>query len=84
MNKVFLLPPAQRDLEDLKDEIFELIMKKIRLLADDPRPFGCLKLTAEEGHRIRGGNFRILYRIDDLSNKVFIYRVKARKDAYRH
>jgi len=81
---VFLLPQAQRDLDDLKGEIFELIMKKIRLLADDPRPFGSLKLTAEEGHRIRVGNFRVLYRIDDVSKKVYIYRFKARKDAHRY
>jgi len=82
--KVFLLPSAQRDLDDLKGESLQLVMKKIRLLSEEPRPFGSLKLTAEEGYRIRVGNFRVLYRIDDVAKKVYIYRVKTRKDAYRH
>jgi mRNA interferase RelE/StbE len=79
---VFLLPPAQKDLDGLEIRIFRRILKKIRALSDEPRPHGCLKLTAEEGYRIRTGDYRILYRIDDGAERIFIYRIKHRKDAY--
>lgn len=82
MVEIFLLPAAQKDLDGLESKIFKQVMEKIRSLAEDPRPWGCLKLTAEEGHRIRSGDYRILYRIDDAAKRVFIYRVKHRKDAY--
>jgi len=80
--EVFLLPPAQKDLDGLEVRIFRQIIKKIRALSDEPRPNGCLKLTAEEGYRIRMGDYRILYRIDDGAKRIFIYRIKHRKDAY--
>jgi mRNA interferase RelE/StbE len=80
--EVFLLPPAQKDLDGLEVRIFRQIIKKIRALSDEPRPHGCLKLTAEEGYRIRTGDYRILYRIDDGAKRIFIYRIKHRKDAY--
>ena len=82
MYDVYLLPPAQKDLDGLEVRIFRQIIKKIRALSDEPRPNGCLKLTAEEGYRIRTGDYRILYRINDGAKRIFIYRIKHRKDAY--
>ncbi|MCX6563936.1 MAG: type II toxin-antitoxin system RelE/ParE family toxin [Candidatus Aminicenantes bacterium] len=82
MVEVFLLPPAQKDLNGLEVRILRQIIKKIRALTDEPRPHGCLKLTAEEGYRIRAGDYRVLYRIDDEAKRIFIYRIKHRKDAY--
>ena len=82
MVEVFLLPPAQKDLDGLEVRIFRQIIKKIRALTVEPRPLGCLKLTAEEGYRIRVGDYRVIYRIDDETKRIFIYRIKHRKDAY--
>ena len=82
MNDIFVLPPAQRDLDKLEASDFARIIKKIRGLAREPRPAGCLKLTGEEGYRIRVGDHRVLYRIDDPSKRIYLYRVKHRKDAY--
>jgi mRNA interferase RelE/StbE len=79
---VLLLPPAQKDLDGLEVRILRQIIKKIRALSDEARPHGCLKLTAEEGYRIRTGDYRILYRIDEGAKRIFIYRIKHRKDAY--
>ncbi len=78
-----IIPKAQKDLDDIKGKDFDFIKKKILSLSQNPRPFGCRKLTIEEGYRVRTGNFRILYRIDDSSKAVIIYRVKHRKEAYR-
>lgn len=82
MYKIFVLPPAQKDLDALDASAFERVLGKLRRLAADARPHGCLKLTAEEGYRIRAGDFRILYRIDDALKRIYIYRIRARKDVY--
>jgi len=80
--EVYLLPPAQKDLDRPEPETYHQILKKVRTLANDPRPEGSIKLTVEEGYRIRSGDYRILYRIDDKSGHIYIYRIKNRKDAY--
>lgn len=82
MYDIFVLPPAQRDLDKLEASDFARIIKKIRGLSREPRPVGCLKLTGEEGYRIRVGDHRVLCRIDDPSKRIYLYRVKHRKDAY--
>lgn len=82
MYDIFVLPPAQKDLDKLEASAFERVLEKFRGLALDARPAGCLKLIAEEGYRIRVGDYRILYRIDDPSKRIYIYRIKHRKDAY--
>lgn len=82
MYELFVLPPAQKDLDNLEGRSFGRIIRRIRALAGDPRPQGCLKLTGEEGYRLRVGDHRILYRIDDSSKRIYIYRVKHRKDVY--
>ena len=53
------------------------------MLKDNPRPVGCKKLTNEEGYRIRVGNYRILYKIDDKNFSINIYKITHRKDVYR-
>jgi len=79
---LFVLPPAQKDLDRLEASAFLRIIRKARRLSGNPRPPGCLKLTGEEGFRIRVGDYRVLYRVDDDSKRVYIYRIKHRKDAY--
>jgi mRNA-degrading endonuclease RelE of RelBE toxin-antitoxin system len=80
--EIFILPTAQKDLDRLSASIFERVIRKIRALASDARPFGTLKLTAEDGYRLRAGDHRILYRIDEASKRVYVYRIRDRKDAY--
>ncbi len=82
MYDLFVLPPAQKDLDRLEARSFERIIKMIRSLAGNPRPPGCLKLTSEEGYRLRVGDHCVLYRVDDSSRRIYIYRVKHRKNAY--
>ena len=52
-------------------------------LGSNPRPHGSIKLTAQEGYRLRVGSYRVLYRIDDGAGMVFVYRVKHRREAYQ-
>jgi len=59
------------------------IAQRISSLADNPRPPGCQKLSGRERYRIRQGNYRILYTIEDSQLVVFIIRVVHRKEVYR-
>jgi len=81
--RVEAIPSAQKDLDNLEKRYFEQIKDRINSLKSNPRPPNCLKLTAEEGYRIRSGDFRILYRIDDKNKIIYIYRIKHRKESYR-
>ena len=78
-----IMTSAEKDLDNMQHKEFEVTKKKILFLADNPRPFGCTKLTDEAAYRIRAGDFRILYRINDMAKEVTIYRIKHRKDVYR-
>ena len=55
----------------------------IDALADDPRPLGCEKLSGREGYRIRVGEWRAIYRVDDQQRRVDVVRVAHRRDVYR-
>ena len=59
------------------------VMERIGDLADDPRPPGCEKLSAQERWRIRVGPYRIVYSIQDRELTVWIVRVGHRRDVYR-
>jgi len=78
-----IISRAQKDLDTIKSKDFTFIKNKIISLSSKPRPFGCRKLTNEEGYRIRVGSFRVLCRINDTAKIVIIYRIKHRKDVYR-
>ena len=83
MYRLKVIAQAQKDLDTFYGKAFDKIKKKILSLSANPRPFGAIKLTQEEGYRLRVSDYRILYRIDDKLKEVIIYRVKHRKEAYR-
>jgi mRNA interferase RelE/StbE len=83
MYGIKIIAQAQKDIDAFGGKTFEKIKNKIEDLNSNPRPFGAIKLTQENGYRIRMGDYRILYRIDDKSKEVIVYRVKHRKEVYR-
>ena len=74
---------AQKDIKKLAPSYRTRIVQLVRFLADDPRPVHSGKLTNREEWRLRFGDYRILYVIDDKNRIVTIVRVKHRKEAYR-
>lgn len=56
---------------------------RIAELANDPRPFGCQKLSGQDDYRIRQGNYRIIYSIDEQEKIARILKIAHRKDVYR-
>ena len=81
--RIQIKPPASRDLDTLPDKEVQKILSRIAQLQEEPRPIGVQKLTNEEGYRIRSGNYRILFEIDETIKTILIYRIKHRKDAYK-
>jgi mRNA interferase RelE/StbE len=75
---------AERDLRRLPQPLFLRLNRQILALGEDPRPPGAKKLKGRlEGWRVRVGQYRILYQIDDQTRTVTIARVRHRRDVYR-
>lgn len=83
MYKVIATRQAAKQLQKLPSTYVELIRQHIHSLADNPRPSGVKKLTNDLSYRLRVGDYRILYDVDDTAQLVTIYRIKHRKDVYR-
>lgn len=80
---VKLLPSAQRDSDDLEKKMFSRVVPALKSLVLNPRPYGSIKMSADEGHRLRVGSHRIVYRIEDKARMVFVYRIKHCREVYR-
>ena len=63
-------------------KVYDRIIKQLISLSDNPRPHGVKKLHGREGYRIRVGDYRILYVIDDNEKKVEIVSAAHRKEVY--
>ena len=75
---------AAKEIEDLPKKDRQRVVEKIQNLAEDPRPFGVEKLAGSDIKlRIRQGDYRIVYEIDDKERVVVIARVGHRRDVYR-
>jgi mRNA interferase RelE/StbE len=74
---------AQKELDALDDAVFARIDKKILALADNPRPPGCRKLRGyKDQWRVRVGDWRVVYLIDDGARHVTITHVAHRREVY--
>jgi mRNA interferase RelE/StbE len=82
--KVLIKPSAKKELTAVpvkKDR--QILVQRIEQLADEPRPYGCKKLTGLERYRLRQGNYRIVYEIRDTMLVVVIVKLGHRRDVYR-
>jgi len=80
---VVLKHSAEKELSSLQDSTFKRIKQRLLALEDNPRPFGVQKLHGQEAYRIRVGDYRILYLIDDGAKRIDIISVAHRREAYR-
>ncbi len=76
---------VERELRRLPQDVLRRIDAMFRRLANNPRPRGVVKLSGRTGSgwRVRVGEYRILYRIDDNARRVEVYRIKHRREAYQ-
>ena len=81
---VALLPAARRDLKRLPTEVHQRIVAAVSKLEENPRPPGSKKLVGSENEwRLRVGDYRVLYAVEDADRQVLIARVAHRREAYR-
>ena len=81
--KINIKRSAEKELESLPDKIHDKVVSRLLLLKNNPRPQGVKKLRGETGYRIRVGDYRVLYDIDDENNVLEIYSIAHRREVYR-
>ncbi len=80
--QVFILRSAQQALARLSKPNYMRVKDAIEALSQDPRPPGCKKLVNRDGWRIRVGDYRVIYEIDDPRRVVTVLHVGHRSDIY--
>ena len=74
---------ARKDIQKINQPDQVRIIQSIGLLADEPRPDGCKKLKGREAWRIRVGNYRVIYEIQDNLLIIIVITVGHRRDVYK-
>jgi mRNA interferase RelE/StbE len=81
--RVALTASAEKELEGLPSKVVARIMARLEQLAATPRPPGCKKLkTGDNQWRLRVGDYRIVYEIDDTAKTVDVTRIAHRREVY--
>lgn len=80
---VELKASARKELERLPAKLVQRIFPRLEALAIEPRPAGCKKLKGGDNEwRIRVGDYRVVYVIDDAKLLVTVTRIRNRSDVY--
>jgi mRNA interferase RelE/StbE len=80
---ILIKESAAKELEAIPKKNLKHIIQKIHSLAENPRPHGVQKLTTQERYRIRHGDHRTVYSIEDETFTVHIYKIGHRREVYR-
>ena len=81
--RIFFKRSVEKDFKDIPKKDARRIVDRIKSLEDDPRPSGCEKLTGQERYRLRQGQYRIVYSIQDDELTIWVVKVGHRKGIYR-
>ena len=81
--KIFFKRSAIKDLDAIPKKDLQRFIKRIDLLKADPRPPGCEKLSGQEQYRVRQGDYRIIYSIQDDVLTVWVVKIGHRRNVYR-
>jgi len=84
VNSVQIIGAARREMRRIDRSQQERIRAAIRALETEPRPHGCQKMTGSEDlYRIRVGDYRVIYQIQEEQLVILIVRIRHRREAYR-
>lgn len=82
--KIAFAAAAKRQFEKLPEASRKRVAETIELLGSNPRPAGAVKLAGEDGlYRVRSGDYRVIYRIEDTHLLVLVAKIGHRRDVYR-
>jgi mRNA interferase RelE/StbE len=81
---IIISKSIHKQIDSLPDELKMRIVEKVNNLKEEPRPTGIVKLKGYANeYRLRIGDYRVRYEIDDSNQKIQILQCKHRKDVYR-
>ncbi len=81
--KISIRKSAVKELGDIPKKDLQKVVRKIKTLVINPRPQGSQKLSQKEQYRIRQGNYRIVYSVQDKELTIPIVKIGHRKEIYR-
>lgn len=81
--RLLVKPSVVKELEALPTKDRRRVVGKIRKLASEPRPESAEKLSGQEKYRLRQGNYRVLYSVDDTELTLVVVKIGHRRDVYR-
>lgn len=81
--EVRILHAAEKEMDNLLAVTHNRISRRILSLENEPRPRGAKKLGGREEYRLRVGDYRVLYTVDDKDSLVTIFAVGHRREVYR-
>jgi mRNA interferase RelE/StbE len=81
--EIYFKESVWKELKKVPKNDLKRILSRIENLGDDPRPTGCEKLASHELYRVRQGNYRTVYSIQDNELTVWVIKVGHRKNVYR-
>jgi mRNA interferase RelE/StbE len=81
--RLLIKPSAAKELQALPAIDRKRVVTRIEGLASDPRPPGTEKLSGAEKYRLRQGDYRVLYSVDDAEKSLVIVKIGHRRDVYR-
>ncbi len=82
--KIYFKKSAEKEIRRITKPRIKLIIKKIQTLSKQPRPFDSIMLRGEDRYyRVRSGDYRIIYEVNDLSSLITIIKIGHRNDIYK-
>jgi mRNA interferase RelE/StbE len=81
--KIYTRKSVVKELGDIPKKDLQKVVKKIQALSANPRPQGSQKLSHKERYRIRHGNYRIVYSVQDKEQTIHIVEIGHRREVYR-
>jgi len=80
---IFFRKSVEKELARIPKRDLSRLLGRIKALGSEPRPRGCEKLSGQERYRVRQGEYRIVYSIQDHESAVWVVKVGHRRDVYR-
>jgi mRNA interferase RelE/StbE len=81
--RLLIKPSAAKELEAVPKRDRRRVVARIQSLRNDPRPPGSEKLSGHDLYRVRQGNYRVLYSVDDSDETIILIKIGHRREVYR-
>jgi mRNA interferase RelE/StbE len=81
--RLLIKPSAAKELDRLPTGDRRRVVRRIEGLSADPRPSGCEKISGDDKYRVRQGDYRVIYLVNDDRRDVVVFKIGHRRDVYR-